>query len=257
MIEQVRQQMPEVSIRQLCGWLGVNRRWYYQQRKQGKREAQEVKLQEAIEQLVLSFPGYGYRRVTHALMREGWKVNHKRVFRIMRQRSWLCQRKRRTVHTTDSRHRYRRYANLVAGHSFDAPDQCWVADLTYIRLPGEFVYLACILDRFSCKCVGWHLGRELDNSLSLQALEMALASRDVSPGLIHHSDQGVQYANSLYVNRLYEVGARISMAAVGNPYQNGAAESFMKTLKVEEVYLNDYQTLEEARAHIGHFLNEV
>lgn len=165
----MRQQMPQVSIRQLCQWLGVNRRWYYRRRKPQKREAQEAKLREAIEQLVLSFPGYGYRRVTHALRRAGYKVNHKRVLRIMREESWLCQRKRRTVHTTDSRHRYRRYANLVAGHSFDAPDQCWVADLTSIRLPKEFVYLACILDRFSRKCVGWHLGRELDSSLSLQA----------------------------------------------------------------------------------------
>lgn len=257
MIEQVRQQMPEISVRRLCRWLGVNRRWYYQRRKQASAQDLEAKLREAMEQFVLAFPGYGYRRVTHALQRAGWTVNHKRVLRLMREQGWLCRPRRRTVHTTDSRHRYRRYANLVAGRTFDAPDQCWVADLTYIRLPDEFVYLAVILDRFSRKCVGWHLGRQLDSSLSLQAVDMALASREVSPGLIHHSDQGVQYAKSVYVNRLYEVGARISMAAVGNPYQNGAAESFMKTLKVEEVYLKDYQTLEEARANIEHFLREV
>ncbi len=257
MIEQLREQMPNVSVRTLCRWLGVNRRWYYQRRKQATREAQEVQLREAMEQIILSFTGYGYRRVTHALVRAGWQVNHKRVLRIMREQSWLCRQKRRTVHTTDSRHRYRRYANLVAGRQFDAPDQCWVADLTYIRLPGEFIYLAAILDRYSRKCLGWNLGRGLDSSLSLGALEMALQSREVSPGLIHHSDQGVQYANSASVNRLFDVGARISMAAVGNPYQNGVAESFMKTLKVEEVYLNDYQSLEQARANIDHFLSQV
>jgi putative transposase len=249
--------MPTVSVRQLCRWLGVNRRWYYQRRQRPSPQEREQRLQEAMEPIILSFPGYGYRRVTHALKRAGWQVNHKRVLRLMREQSWLCHRKRRTAHTTDSRHRYRRYANLVAGQQFDAPDQCWVADLTYIRLPSEFVYLAAILDRFSRKCLGWSLGRGLDSSLTLHALEMALQSREVSPGLIHHSDQGVQYANTAYVNRLYEVGARISMAAVGNPYQNGAAESFMKTLKVEEVYLNDYQTLEEARANIDHFLSQV
>lgn len=257
MIEQVREQMPGVSVRTLCRWLGVNRRWYYQRRKQVKQEEREMSLRKAMEEVILSFPGYGYRRVTHALVRAGWKVNHKRVLRIMREQAWLCHRKRQTTHTTDSRHRYRRYPNLVAGQTFDAPDQCWVADLTYIRLPKEFVYLACILDRFSRKCVGWHLGRCLDSSLSLHALEMALAQRDVPPGLIHHSDQGVQYANTAYVNRLYEIGARISMAAVGNPYQNAVAESFMKTLKTEEIYLNEYHTLEDARANVEYFLRAV
>ena len=156
-----------------------------------------------MEQIILAFPGSGYRRVTHTLLRAGWQVNHKRVLRIMRERSWLCQRKQHSVHTTNSRHRYRRSPNLVAGRQFDAPDQCWVADLTSIRLPKEFVYLACILDIFTRKCVGWSLGRGLDSSLTLGALEMALQSRDVPPGLIHHSDQGGQYANTAYVNRLY------------------------------------------------------
>lgn len=258
MIDQLREQMPSLSVRTLCRWLAVNRRWYYQRHKRPTRKQRETSLREAMEQVILSFPRrIGYRRVTHALLRAGWKVNHKRVLRIMREESWLCHLKRHTVHTTDSRHRYRRSPNLVAQRQFDAPDQCWVADLTSIRLPKEFVYLACILDVFSRKCVGWSLGRGLDSRLSLQALEMALQSRDVCPGLIHHSDQGVQYANTIYVNRLSEVGARISMAAVGNPYQNAFAESFMKTLKTEEVSLNEYQTLEEASANIEHFLLEV
>ncbi|GCE15030.1 IS3 family transposase [Tengunoibacter tsumagoiensis] len=161
------------------------------------------------------------------------------------------------VHTTDSRHRYRRYPNLVAGVHFDAPDLCWVADLTYIRLKGEFVYLACVLDIWTRQCVGWHRGRGLESSLTLQALEMALQRRDVKPGLIHHSDQGVQYANTTYVNRLHEVGARISMAAVGNPYQNAHAESFMKTIKTKEILMNEYDSLEDARANIEHFLMTV
>ena len=257
MISQLREQFPHFSVRTLCGWLGVNRQWYYQQLKQQKRLHQEAVIRQQMEQVVLTFPGHGYRRVTHALKRTGVNINHKRVLRIMREQHWLCTPKRRTVHTTDSRHRYQRYPNLVANRQFEAPDSCWVADLTYIRLPNEFVYLACLLDSFSLTCVGWSLGRGLDHTLTLEALEMALSRRHVAPGLIHHSDQGVQYANSAYVRRLSEVGACISMAATGNPYQNAQAESFMKTLKVEEIYLKDYRSLEEARANIEHFLMQV
>lgn len=206
-----------------------------------------------MEQVILAFPGYGYRRVTRALQRAGTRINHKRVRRIMREHSWLCRSKRRTGRTTNSWHQYRRSPNLVANRQFDAPDRCWVADLTYIRLPKEFVYLACILDAYSRKCIGWSLRRGLDHSLTLAALEMAIQSREVRPGLIHHCDQG----NTAYVHRLFEVGACVSMAATGNPYQNAQAESFMKTLKTEEVYVNDYQTLEEASDNIGYFLQVV
>lgn len=258
MIDHLREQMPELSVRQLCQWLGVNRRWYYEHhRQQARRSEQEAKVCQTMEQVILAFPGYGYRRVTRALQRAGTRINQKRVLRLMREHSWLCRSKRRTARTTNSRHAYHRSPNLVANRRFDAPDQCWVADLTYIRLPKEFVYLACILDAYSRKCVGWSLGRGLDHSLTLAALEMALQSREVRPGLIHHSDQGVQYANTAYVHRLFEVGACVSMAATGNPYQNAQAESFMKTLKTEEVYVNDYQTLEEASDNIGYFLQVV
>jgi putative transposase len=241
-INQLREQMPEVSVRLLYRRLNVNRRWYYQRQKLADRKQREANVCQAMEEIIMSFPRYGYRRMTHALVRAGWQVGH------MRQRSWLCRNKRRTVHTMDSRHRYRWYPNLVAQRQFDAPDQCWMADLTHIRLPKAFVYLACPFDVYSRKCLGWSLGRGLDSTLTLQALEMALKSREVCPGLIHHSDQGVQYANTAYVHRLCEIGAHISMAAVGTPYQNAFAEGFMKTLKTEEVYLNDYQTLEDARA---------
>lgn len=226
---------------------------YEHQQQQAKRDEQEARVRQATEQVILVFPGYGYRRVTRTLQRAGTR----RVLRIMREHFWLCRSKRRTVRTTSSLHAYHRYPNLIANRQFHAPDRCWVADRTYIRLPKEFIYLACLLDAYSRKCIGWCLGRGLDHSLTLTALEMALQSREVRPGLIHYSDQGVQYANTDYVHRLFEVGACVSMAATGNPYQNAQAESFMKTLKAEEVYVNDYQTLEEASDNIGYFLQVV
>jgi transposase InsO family protein len=229
---------PSLSVRQLCALLDVNRAWYYARPRveQGDAATEAVRLRDAIERIVLAFPGYGYRRVTHALAREGWQVNHKRVLRVMREESLLCQLKRRFVPTTDSDHGWRTYPNLVRGATFDAPDQAWVADLTYIRLPMAFVYLAAILDAFSRRCVGWALSRCIDTELTLNALAMARAMRQPVPGLIHHSDRGVQYASSGYVERLEGIGAQISMAARGNPYENAQAESFFKTLKHEEVY---------------------
>ena len=258
MIAQVqRQEKPPRSIRQVCRMLGVNRRWYYACRKPSKRQEADSKLRDAIEQIVQEFSGYGYRRVTHALVRAGWSVNHKRVLRIMREEALLCRHKRRFVHTTDSRHRYQVYPNLVQGMQVQAPDTVWVADLTYIRLPSTFAYLACILDAYSRKCVGWKVSKRIDAQLAVDALEMALATREVSPGLIHHSDRGVQYASAAYVQRLESIGARVSMSAVGNPYDNAKAESFFKTLKTEEVYLKQYQSFAEAEANIQQFLEEV
>lgn len=257
MIAQMQQENPSLSVRQLCKLLDINRRWYYKCRKQNKRAEADEKLREAIEPIVLEFAGYGYRRVTQALVRAGWSVNHKRVLRVMREASLLCRKKRRFVHTTDSQHPYQVYPNLVKGGEVTAPDTLWVADITYIRLPSMFVYLAAILDAYSRKCVGWKLSKRIDGQLALDALEMALATRDVSPGLIHHSDRGVQYASTAYIDRLTQVEARVSMSAVGNPYDNAKAESFFKTLKQEEVYLNTYQTLQEAQANIEHFIEEV
>jgi putative transposase len=255
-IEQVREEHPRMSVERLCELMGVSRSWYYERPSAGNK-TKDVELRDAIERIVLEFPGYGYRRVTAALRREGWSVNHKRVLRIMRRESLLCQLKRRFVPTTDSAHAFARYPNLIKDIEIDGLDQVWISDITYIRLPTTFCYLAAILDAYSRKCVGWHLSRQIDAHLTLWALEMALVSRQPDSGLIHHSDQGVQYASSEYVARLEGVGARISMAAVGNPYENAKAESFFRTLKMEEVYLKDYHDFEEAEGNIGEFIEEV
>jgi transposase InsO family protein len=188
--EMQQQEKPPASVRHLCQLLGVNRRRYDKCRKQHKRAQADEKLREAIEQLVLEFAGYGYRRVTQALVRAGWSVNHQRVLRVMREASLLCRKKRRFVHTTDSQHPYQIYPNLVKGLEVSSPDTVWMADITYIRLPTTFAYLAAILDAYSRKCVGWKLSKRIDGQLALDALEMAVAARDVSPGLIHHSDRG-------------------------------------------------------------------
>jgi putative transposase len=257
MIEEARAEYPEVPLKELCELFSVSRSWYYERPTPEERTYKDVELRDAIEHIVLQFPGYGYRRVTAALRREGWSVNHKRVLRIMRQESLLCQLKHRFVPTTDSAHAFGRYPNLIKDVEIDGLDQVWISDITYIRLPTTFCYLAAILDAYSRKCVGWHLSKWIDTRLTLCALEMALAARQPEMGLIHHSDQGVQYASSEYVLRLEQAGARISMAAVGNPYENAKAESFFRTLKMEEVYLKDYCDFEEAQENIGEFIEEV
>jgi putative transposase len=235
----LRQTYPALSVRTLCRWLGSSRSWYYAHPVVAGPQEGEIALRDAIERIVLDFPGYGYRRVTHALRRSGWgPINHKRVLRVMREESLLCQLKRRLVVTADSAHGYRTYPNLLKGAELDRLDrldQAWVADLTYIRLPTAFAYLACILDAFSRRCIGWKLSRQIDTGLTLAALEMAIERRALRAGLIHHSDRGVQYASAEYVSRLEEIGARVSMSATGNPYDNAKAESFFKTLKREMV----------------------
>ncbi len=169
----------------------------------------------------------------------------------------MCQLRRRFVVTTDSRHGYRTYPNLLREAVLTGLNQAWVADITYIRLPTAFVYLACVLDAYSRRCVGWQLSREIDTTLALAALNHALATRCPSPGLIHHSDRGVQYASAAYVARLEGAGARVSMSAVGNPYHNAKAESFFKSLKHEEVYLKDYRSFAEAEANLAQFIEDV
>jgi putative transposase len=257
MIAQAQRDHPELPVRRLCALLGIGRSWYYERPARPTQAERDVALRAAIERIVLEFPGYGYRRVTKALAREGWAVNHKRVLRVMRRESLLCQLKRRFVATTDSGHALRTYPNLVAGVEPTGPDQVWVADITYIRLPTAFAYLACVLDAWSRRCVGWCLSRRIDTRLTLKALDHALATRHPSPGLIHHSDRGVQYASADYVGRLASVGVRVSMAAVGNPYEHAQAESFFKTLKCAEVYLQQYRTFAEAVADVGRFIEDV
>ncbi len=257
MIERVREEHPGMSIERLCELMGVSRSWYYARPLATAKAKKDVELRDAIERIVLEFPGYGYRRVTAALRREGWSVNHKRVLRIMREESLLCQLKRRFVPTTDSTHSLKRYPNFIKDARIDGLDRVWIADITYVRLPTTFCYLAAILDAYSRRCVGWHLSRFIDTGLTLSALEMALASRRPAVGLIHHSDQGVQYASSEYILRLEEAEIRISMAAVGNPYENAQVESFFRTLKLEEVYIKDYRDFEEAQENIAQFIEEV
>jgi putative transposase len=257
MIPELHAVFPDLSLRRACTLLGLSRSGVYECAQRAARDAAAVALRDAIERIVLDFPGYGYRRVTHALRREGWSINAKRVLRVMREESLLCQLKRRFVVTTDSQHGFPRYPNLLRELTVDGLNQAWVADLTYIRLPTSFVYLATILDAYSRRCVGWQLSRHIDTDLTLVALERAITTRAPAPGLIHHSDHGVQYASTRYVARLEQRGAQISMAAVGNPYQNALAESFFATLKREEVYLHDYQTFTEAETHLEHFIDAV
>jgi putative transposase len=257
MIAAARAEHPAVSLRHLCALFGVNRAWYYDAGRGSLLDEETTALRDAIERIALEFPGYGYRRVTAALRRDGWAVNHKRVLRVMRVESLLCQIKRRFVATTDARHGLATYPNLLAGLMLTGIDQAWVADITYVRLPTTFVYLAAILDAYSRRCVGWELSRCIDTRLTLAALERALALRQPASGLVHHSDRGVQYASAAYVERLQACGARVSMSATGNPYDNAKAESFFKTLKREEVYLGEYRTYAEAEANIGRFIDDV
>jgi putative transposase len=239
--------------------MGLSRSTYYYRSRQksleGKKE--EADLRDRIEQIVVEFIRYGYRRVTYQLRREGWKVNRKRVARLMREQSLQCQVKRRWVRTTDSDHGYRIHPNLVNGLKVERLNQVWVADITYIRILTGFLYLAVVLDLFSRKVIGWALSEQIDAELALAGLRMALEERGPVEGCIHHSDRGVQYACHAYVEELEAAKMRISMARKGNPYDNAAAESFMKTLKCEEVYLWDYQSVEDVKRRIPYFLQEV
>jgi putative transposase len=217
----------------------------------------DMDLRDAIQRIAVEMPGYGRPRITAELRRRGWTVNPKRVYRIMREDNLLCVRRRRFAVTTDSRHPFRVYPNLAAEMKLTDVDQLWVADITYIRLLEEFVYLAVILDAFSRRVIGWSLDRTLEVRLTLAALRMALSERTVRLGLVHHSDRGVQYASNDYTNLLKTSQIEISMSRKANPWDNAACESFMKTLKYEEVLRAEYRDLAEARASIGEFLEKV
>jgi transposase InsO family protein len=245
-------------VRALCAVLELSRAGYYRHRQRPKTKTdEEVALQDQIQQIALEMGFYGYRRVRAALQQEGWRVNGKRVLRLMREDNLLCLRQRKWIRTTDSSHCLPVYSNLLPELVLTGINQLWVADITYIRLRWEFIYLALILDVFSRCSVGWQLGRRLDTELALAALQMALSGRQVQPGLVHHSDRGVQYASHAYTERLQQHGIRISMSRPGNPYDNAYAESFIKTLKQEEVYRYEYRTLEEAQERITWFLRDV
>ena len=228
--------------------------YYYKPHTDEAKCKQDADIRDRLEELALHFTRYGYRRMTVQLQREGFMVNHKRVLRLMQESDLLCRSKRRFVRTTDSDHPYPVYPNVYGDTIITGVDQVWVADITYIRLLHEFVYLAVILDAYSRRVVGWALSRHIDAALTCAALKAAIAERNPSAGCIHHSDRGVQYAAEEYIAILNEHGFVISMSRKGNPYDNAQAESFMKTLKVEEVYVSEYRTFAEVKERIGEFI---
>jgi transposase InsO family protein len=247
------------SVDLLCWLGGVARSSYYRDLQPATvpPDTQEMDLRDRIQRICLEWPRYGYRRVTAALKRMGHVVNRKRVLRLMRIDNLLCVRKQRWIRTTNSSHGYRIYPNLAKEMVLTGLNQLWVADITYVRLAHEFVYLAVILDAFSRRVIGWALSRRIDSALCLTALDMALRTRRPAHGLVHHSDRGVQYASDEYVSVLTVNGITISMSRKGNPYDNAIAESFIKTLKYDEVLINEYADLDEAHQNIGHFLELV
>jgi transposase InsO family protein len=236
---------------------GLNRAGYYRSRTPRQASPVEMEIRDVMQKVAVESPAHGYRRITIELQNRGFAINHKRVLRMMRQDNLLCVRRRKFMVTTDSRHSLPIYPNLAGQMVVTSINQLWVADITYIRLRLEFVYLAVLLDAFSRRVIGWALGRSLEAGLAVTALEMAMRERNPQPGLVHHSDRGVQYASQEYTDLLKHHNAQISMSRKGNPYDNAACESFMKTLKYEEVYRNDYRDFLEARASIGEFLERV
>jgi len=237
-----------------CQLLLVNRGDFYRSSESTrlKRESSDALLLKKIEDVILEMPFYGYRRVSKAI-----NVNHKKVLRIMKSNNLLCKRKKRFARTTFSDHDEKVYTNLTENLYLTGINQLWVSDITYIHLPRGFVYLSAILDAYSRKCIGWSLDKTLESKLAINALEQALSKRNIKKGLIHHSDQGVQYASKAYTEILRGNEIKISMSRKGNPYDNAKAESFFKTLKCEEVYLFDYQNMSEAKSSIEEFIENV
>jgi putative transposase len=240
-----------------CEVARVSRAGFYRHYEEHEPRQADVELRDAIQNIALANRCYGYRRVTAELQQQGMVVNHKRVLRLMRADNLLAVRKRRFVFTTDSSHTYAIYPNLAARLTVTGINQLWVADITYVRLRETFLYLAIMLDAFSRRVVGWELGEDLRAELALRALDRALAERQIEAGIVHHSDRGVQYCCSAYVEKLQAHGFVISMSRTGNPYDNAKAESFMKTLKTEEVYLQHYRDQEDVRGSIQRFIEEV
>jgi len=248
-----------LTVPRMCALAGVSRAGYYRHWAVSAPRQEETAVRDAIQQAALAHVHYGYRRIAAELRRAGIMVNHKRVLRLMRQDNLLCLKARPFVPvTTQSRHGWRVVPNLARGIELSGLDQLWVADITYIRLLEEFAYLAVVLDAFSRRVVGWALETYLEARLAITALTMALEARRPTPGtLIHHSDRGVQYACAGYSELLAAHGIIASMSRIGNPYDNAKAESFMKTLKHEEVDGRTYRDADHARGAIATFIEEV
>lgn len=247
----------DFEVMRACELAQVSRAGFYRHFGEHQPKQADIELLDAIQRIAIESRCYGYRRVHAALRADGWIVNHKRVLRLMREDDLLSLPKRPFVLTTDSRHPYGVFPNLVADLCLTAINQVWVADITYIRLREAFLYLAAILDAFSRRVLGWELADKLEAELVVAALSRALADRTVMPGTIHHSDQGAQYASKAYVEKLLDCGFRISMSRKAAPWENARAESFMKTLKTEEVYLRAYRDKHDARSSIAHFIEQV
>jgi transposase InsO family protein len=252
-----------LSIQHITRLMNVSRCGYYKWLHQSNSNQNQVKIdmqiRDELQKIAIDYPGYGYRRMTVELRRRGHHLNHKRVLKLMREDSLLCFKKKFKPLTTNSNHDHKIYPNLIRGMEITGPNQVWASDITYIQLTSEFTYLAVILDLFTRRCIGWELSRNIDTQLALSALDNALKDRwnpDIKR-LIHHSDQGVQYASREYIDRLKKHDFQISMSRKGNPYDNAFIESFIKTLKCEEVYLNEYETFRNALDNISRFIDEV
>ncbi len=250
----------QLSVSQSCRVLGVSRSGYCRWQSFPRSVLHDdMDLRNEIQTIALEFPGYGYRRITAELRNRGHRINHKRVLMLMRQDNLLCLKKKFKPKTTDSSHGLPTYPNLLKSTKITRLNQVWAADITYVQLMHENIYLAVILDLASRKCIGWDLSRNMGSQLAKNALVRALNDRwtESIQDLIHHSDQGVQYASKDYVDCLRQHNIKISMSRKGNPYDNAFAESFIKTLKCEEVYLNEYETFEDAFRNIRHFIESV
>jgi putative transposase len=246
-----------MTAERMCELGQVSRAGLYRFEPEDQHPDKDLDLRDEIQRIALEFPCYGRPRITAELKRRGWEVNHKRVGRILREDNLLCLRRRKFVVTTDSNHGFRVYPNLAASMELTGLDQLWRADITYIRLETEFVYLAVVLDAYSRRVIGWALDRSLEDDLAIAALQMAFRRRTSGEGLTHHSDRGVQYASNDYTGLLKDRGVRISMSRKGNPWDNATCESFMKTLKYEEIYRQEYRDLADARASIDQFIEKI
>lgn len=246
-----------LSIQRMCMLAGISRASFYRHWEKEEPSVAEMELRHTIQRLALAHRHYGYRRITVLLRREGFMVGRKKVRRLMREDNLLAIRHRKFVVTTDSDHSFGVYPNLAQYLELSDINQLWVADITYVRLQQEFVYLAVVLDAYSRRVIGWALSHAMNSSLVVEALDKAIVSRQPQPGLVHHSDQGSQYASAEYVDRLLACGAVLSMSRPGRPWENGKCESFLKTLKQEELDGRNYSTMAEIAAHVEEFIEQV
>jgi putative transposase len=246
-----------LSIQRMCELAGINRASFYRHWEEKEPAAAETELRGAIQRLAVAYRYYGYRRIAILLQREGVFVGAKKVRRLMRTDNLLAIRRRKFVVTTDSDQRLRVWPNLAQYLELSDINQLWVADFTFVRLEEEFVYLAVVLDAYSRRVIGWSLGQTMNSDLAIKALKKALAARHPSPGFVHHSDQGSQYASMEYVGLLENSGAVLSMSRAGRPWENGRCESFIKTLKHEEIDARPYRTIEKLAEHVEEFIERI